>query len=303
MLENTYEKIVTLIQSSRILSPDEVNINFNAFLQRHNRILGLLQNKEPVGVSALIDTVSKLASPSIGLDDQNRLHAKPNTVYDAPIIDEELVSLPQIQVAAADMLRKHIPKNAPLIVKDSLREYRSHLEQRGAQPILGILIQFANAVLAEYKGAEGCMWGDGLASLFDSFESNHQKLLKYFPMNIEREELIASTPIDEDAFLEPEVREAFDAVFEVLPELVDKDLVSPDFLASMEGIKKQLNYVETVPPASDPSGLKISPQRRFVVWTTGIFIQIREKIAGIVEYGNFFNTVYALAEALLKLFI
>ncbi len=134
-------------------------------------IVGWNENQNIPQTETALEQLSQFASPQIGFDEQNRLHPNPNSEYDAPIIDEDLVNLPQVQVAAADMLRKQVPKNAPLIIKDALKAYRDHLEQRGAQPILGILVQFADAVLAEYKGSEGHLWGDGLASLFASFEA------------------------------------------------------------------------------------------------------------------------------------
>tara|TARA_R110002126_G_scaffold231614_7_gene376229 strand:- start:382 stop:651 length:270 start_codon:yes stop_codon:yes gene_type:complete len=89
----------------------------------------------------------------------------------------------------------------------------------------------------------------------------------------------------------------------MVPELADKNLVSPQFVASMQGIEQQLKYVETVPPSADQKSVKASPMRRFIIWSYGIMSQIRMRVEGVVEFGRFYGVVNNLFEILKMLFM
>lgn len=283
-------------------SAEAFDSGIKGFVVNHKKIMDFFIVESP-SKREVLAKLAAMASPEIAIDNQGRIDAKPNAEFDIPVIDDDLINLPQIQISAIDMLLNHLKHNVPQIVKDGLREYRDHLKRNKAQPIPGMLELHGNAVMAEFKSSEGHHWGEGLASYFQSFDANHEKLLKHFPLNQEREELFASIKIDEDKMYEPELIEGFENFFHEVDKLEDEGKATPEFIAVASSMKNQLSYVKTLHPSAPIEKGTISPRQRFVAWTTGTLIQISNAASSVVEFAVFYGAAHSVVQILSKLFI
>jgi hypothetical protein len=85
------------------------------------------------------DQLAKVASPEPSIDQNGRLDAGPNAVYDEPKGGDNLATLPIRQGAVITTILSDLPGNSPKYLKTALEGYGDELKVRGAQPILGLL--------------------------------------------------------------------------------------------------------------------------------------------------------------------
>ena len=212
-------------------------------------------------------TLAKQASPEVRLLD-DKIDAGPNTLFDKPIVDMDLAELPSNLRALLKVLIGSLPNNTPPIVRNCLNGYNEHLLERGAQPIVGTVDPFAEAIRAQIVADAG-YWDAGLESLFAAFFKRHELLITHFPLNPERELLVAETPIDEVRASGAALLAPVEAVAEAMAELKLADLTTEDFDRVEEAHKAFSRDIASLPmpkPSDD-----VTPKRRYVLGTIGFY--------------------------------
>lgn len=236
--------------------------------QRKKAIIEWVEYQQPLrSPKQLRKTLAKQASPEVRLLD-DKIDAGPNTLFDKPLVDMDLAELPSNLRALLKVLIGSLPDNTPLIVRNCLNGYNEHLLERGAQPIVGTVDPFAEAVRAQIVADAG-YWDAGLESLFADFLKRHELLITHFPLNPERELLVAETPIDEvkasgDVLLEP-----VEAVAKAMAELKLADLTTEDFDRVEEAHKAFSRDIASL-PMPEPTD-NVTPKRRYVLGTIGFY--------------------------------
>jgi hypothetical protein len=145
--------------------------------------------------------LAEVASPAPSIAPDGRLDAGPNEVYDSPTEDNDLPALRIQQRAVISTILSDLPSNAPSQLKSSLESYDDELRARGVQPILGLLKIMAEIIEAAI-GAPNARpeWlEDGMCAAFKAFSDNHALFVKHFPLDPQREDLYAVTPVDESS--------------------------------------------------------------------------------------------------------
>jgi hypothetical protein len=247
--------------------------------QRRAAILESIAPKPAKRDIAQIRTeLAQTASPQPALNDTNQLDAGPNKVFDKPFVDQDLVELPYMQRTLIKTICRGLPPNAPKILDSALRSYAEHLEERGSQPIVGILKQLASALEKEIetiKATEPELLGAGNADLFVSYFGNHQALITHFPLK--SEEKFADIPINEaeatgDALIKPmaDVSEKMQAVVEV-------GQATQNIGKITENSAKFAKDIAPLPPdvaASEPGSPRVTLKRRYVLSTLGFLVAL-----------------------------
>lgn len=265
-------------------------------------------NKTKLSRDEVVEKLTQVASPEPRLDSQNRLDIQPNQIFDQPKFEVELETLPQTLSTLANTMAHGTPPNAPTMVKPSLQAYSEHLNKYGAKPILGTLKSLAEIIKADFSSRDADEWSDGLQTAFVNFWEKHLKLLKHFPRDFERDEIIKQTEIDEDAADTPEVIARYQDIWDFVPELDADKQVSPALADFMKGLEEQLNYARNVPPqpenAKEPSALK-----RFTLQAIGIFNRFYGFIGSSASIGALYwvppirAKIHALLEVLKTLIL
>jgi hypothetical protein len=215
----------------------------------------------------LRNTLAQQASPDVRVQGK-KIDAGPNTLFDKPLVDMDLAELPSNLRALLKVLIGSLPDNTPPVVRNCLNGYNEHLLERGAQPIVGTIDPFAEAVRVQIVADAG-YWDVGLESLFESFFKRHELLITHFPLNPERELLVVETPIDEvkasgDVLLEP-----VEAVAKAMAELKSADLTTEDFDRVEEAHRAFSRDIASL-PMPKPSD-EVTPKRRYVLGTIGFY--------------------------------
>ena len=163
---------------------------------------------DPEAISAKL---LESASPQARIVD-GKLDAVPNALFDAPQYSDNLADLPTEMQAFLAVLELSLPRNCPSVIRNCIKGYADELLVRGNRPIVNILTGMASAITAQFwligPGADQQEpetwqvrhpeeWDSGTADLFRTFFKKHRDLITHFPLNVEREELIAATRIDE----------------------------------------------------------------------------------------------------------
>lgn len=229
------------------------------------------------GADQLKSALAEVASPEVVITEDGKIDAGANRALDLPVVDNDLANLPEMQRAIAYTIRGSLPANAPKIVSGIFGTYRDHLAQRGTQPIVGLLQQLGDALRAEYDSEEFEYWGDGVASLFQSFFANHELLITHFPFSEEREQVFSETDVDEDAASGSALSEPLDDVREASEELSNEDHTTPEFdktLDTLAQIGRDMASLPTRAPTSDDPPNKITPKKRYILGAIGFLVTL-----------------------------
>ena len=139
--------------------------------ERKKAILAAIAPKPATrDVAQIRAELAETASPQPALNKEKQLDAGPNKVFDKPFVDQQLVELPYSQRALIKTIRRALPRNAPRIINSALRSYDEELQERGSQPIVGLLNRLASALQMEVKdikASEPELLGAGNADLFE----------------------------------------------------------------------------------------------------------------------------------------
>lgn len=237
-------------------------------MERRKAIIAWIEYQPPSrSPQELRKTLAEQSSPDVGVRDE-KIDAGPNILFDKPLVDMDLAELPSNLRALLKVLLGSLPNNAPLVVRHCLNGYNEHLLERGAQPIVGTIDPFAAAVRAQIVADAG-LWDAGLESLFESFFKRHELLITHFPLNPQRELLIAETPIDEVLASGDNLLDPVEAVSEAMEALKSADLTTEDFNRVEEAHKAFSKDIASLPmpkPTDD-----VTPKRRYVLGTIGFY--------------------------------
>jgi hypothetical protein len=188
--------------------------------------------------------VVKYASPDARIVD-DRLDAGPNAIFDKPRYDGDLATLPSQLRAFIGALSASLPHNAPDVIRHCLTAYGDELLARGTQPILSIVKGMASAIAAqvwitpdeaEKDNPDAWVlkdvreWDAGSADLFRTFFKAHIDLITHFPLDLEREAMLAATPIDEVAASDKALTDPIDKVTELIIALAETGLATDNIV-------------------------------------------------------------------------
>ncbi|WP_162009705.1 toll/interleukin-1 receptor domain-containing protein [Methylocystis heyeri] len=277
-------KLIPLLLRPTALNPLARQIVYKSLvgLSKEQRGVAILEAIAPKpakrDVTQIRAELAETASPQPALNDTNQLDAGPNKVFDKPFVDQDLVELPYIQRTLIKTIRRALPPNAPKILDSALRSYDEELQERGLQPIIGILKALASALEKEIesiKATEPELLGVGNADLFESFLENHGLLVTHFPLK--NEEKFADIPIDEteatgDALIQPIAE-----VSEKMQEMVQVGLATQNIGKITENSAQFAKDIAPLPPdiaASDPGSRHVTLKRRYVLGTLGFLVAL-----------------------------
>lgn len=191
------------------------------------------------------------ASPAPSLAPDGRLNAGPNSEYDVPVVDDDLPELPIRQRALIKILLSDLPGNAPKHLKTTLTSYDDELRARGVQPLLGLLKDMA-AIIEASVGATGAAreWlAEGMQAAFQLFMENHALFIKYFPLDLRREELYARTSVDETSAAGLRLSAPFQDVADASLQANKAGLATDDFVKIVDKLAEYAKIIASLPVA------------------------------------------------------
>ncbi|ACF03743.1 hypothetical protein Rpal_5256 [Rhodopseudomonas palustris TIE-1] len=200
-----------------------------------------------------IARLAEVASPQPSINDSGQLDAGPNKLFDVPTADEDLSTLPVRQRSLIGGILKTLPPQAPPALQEFLRSYGEELKIRGTQPILGLLKDDADIIMASVRAprAEDEWLEAGIRKAFDRFQENHDLLMAHFPLDAEREKLYSETPVDEEKAAGKDFTAPFEGVAQAAKHAHDAGLVTGDFLAATQGMSETAQVLSTLPLARE----------------------------------------------------
>lgn len=237
--------------------------------------------------------LAKLASPEARINEGGRLDAGPNRVFDKPLTTQDLAQLPAIQRELEKIIRDALPRNAPLVVTTILKAYGKHLLKHGPQPTVQFLDQLHSALDKEIRATGDDGWGAGLASLFESFSSNHALFRTHFPLA--NEEVFAETPVDELAATGDALAQPMENVAAAAQQAMDANVATSDFWLSAENsalLGRDLSQLPLDEAALDPKSMRVTVKRRYVLGTIGFLVTVYNLIG---TTASIFSTPQGLA--------
>lgn len=228
------------------------------------------------------------ASPQARIVD-GKLDAVPNTLFDAPQYSDVLSDLPSEMHAFLVVLEQSLPRNCPSIMRNCIKGYADELLVRGNRPIVNVLTGMASAIAAQFwivgegddpKNPETWQvrnpeeWDSGTVDLFRTLFRKHFDLIAHFPLNAEREVLIASTPIDEIRASGATLLEPIQAINELIISLNKDGLATDNIVKIMEAHVRYARDVSGLPVAIQPIADidMATPKRRFVLNSAGFYL-------------------------------
>jgi hypothetical protein len=222
--------------------------------------------------------LAETASPQPALNENEQLDAGPNRVFDKPFVDHELVELPYTQRRRIETILSALPRNAPSFIRSALRSYDKELKERGSQPIIDLLNDFASALereIEEIKATEPELLGAGNASLFESFLRKHALLATHFPLK--NEEKFADIPIDEENVTGEALAQPIKDVAEKMSDVVESGLATENIGKIASNSAQFASDIAPLPPeasASEPGSRRVTLKRRYVLGTLGFLVAL-----------------------------
>jgi hypothetical protein len=246
-------------QQSRTLEVEEAMLLERARMEREEK-------KLPPGV--IRERLADMASPAPSLSPDGRLDAGPNVVYDAPLANNDLPTLPIRQRNLIKTILHGLPRNAPKQLVSCLESYSDELEARGVQPILGLLQDMAAIIIADVNAVDAAReWlQDGLRVAFKRFGDNHALFVTHFPLDPQREELYARTTIDETAATGHALSKPFEDIAKATFHANHAGVTTDDFLRIVDKLTEFAKATSTLPHSSrdHESSLTITSQDRLI---------------------------------------
>jgi hypothetical protein len=197
--------------------------------------------------------LAKVASPEPSIDQDGRLDAGPNAVYDEPKGSDDLATLPIRQRVIINTILSDLPGNSPKYLKTALESYGDELKVRGAQPILGLLKDVFDIIEAAVDDPRAHWLEPGLQRAFEKLAEHHHSLVKHFPLDPEREELYARTLVREDEATGSSFSEPFKEVARAAQDANKAGLTTDDFFKVVDKMTEFAKIISTIPPSYPPS--------------------------------------------------
>ncbi|MBI1203115.1 MAG: hypothetical protein GC182_11445 [Rhodopseudomonas sp.] len=221
--------------------------------------LKALAVKPPEDRAETLAKLAEVASPQPSLNSEGLLDAGPNPTFDAPVVDDDLRTLPIRQRRIINGIVGDLPPQAPKHLATYLKDYDDELKVRGVAPILGLLKDMAEIIEAAVHAPDAAdEWlSPSLRKAFDLFARNHDAIIEHFPLDPQREEIYASIPLDEDAAVGEKLYKPFAQALAACVEAHRQGLTTDDYVkvvAAMAEMAKVQASEPLGPPANSPSG-------------------------------------------------
>jgi len=228
------------------------------------------------------------ASPQAQITD-GKLDAVPNAVFDKPRYSDSLADLPSEMQAFLAVLDRSLQPNCPSIIRNCIKGYSDELLLRGNRPIVNILSAMASAISAQlwiqpdatdrqnpdvWQVRHADEWDAGTVDLFRAFFKHHLDLINHFPMNAEREALIAATPIDEVKASGATLLDPINAVTGLILDLFKEGAATNNIVRIVEAHARYSRDIAGLPTPDQvsASSTTVSPKRRHVLATAGFYL-------------------------------
>lgn len=231
----------------------------------------------------LAETLLQQASPQAQITD-GKLDAAPNTTFDKPQYSDNLAELPSELLAYTNTILNSLPTNCSAIVRNCFTGFRDEMLVRGNRPILNILKAMAASLTVELYGnppadtspdewqlRDPREWGDGFHSMFGHFFKGYHDLIHHFPLDTEREDFIAATPIDEMAASGEALTGPVDAVAALILELGKQGFATDNIVRIIEAHQIYNRDIAQLPSPGADSNV-VTPKRRHVLATAGFYL-------------------------------
>jgi hypothetical protein len=254
------------------------------------------------------------ASPQAQIVD-GRLDAVPNTIFDKPQYSDSLADLPSVLMAYTSTIISSLPTNCEPLVRNCFKSFHDELLVRGNRPILNILKGMATSLQAElYISADEATspdhwqmrdpreWGPGMGAMFAHFFKTYLDLINHFPLDKEREDLIANTPIDEVAASGAALTAPVDAVADEIVKAGERGDATDNFVRIIEAMRLYNRDIAQLPPPSQPVSA-VTPKHRHVLMTLGFYISTISVLGSAASLyslpvGTFGSLIDALQKAI-----
>ena len=266
--------------------------------------------RSPQSRPEVVGAIEAQASPQAQIVD-GKLDAAPNSKFDKPVYSDDLADLPSQLLAITNVILNSLPRNCEPVVKNCFGGFRDELLVRGNRPILNIVKAMAASLIAELYGAPDSAaspdtwtlkdpreWGAGMDSMFASFFKGYHDLIHHFPMDSDREALIAATPIDEVAASGAALTEPINAVAEMIVELGKQGFATDNIVRIIEAHQLYTRDVAQL-PSPDKASNVVTPKRRHVLGTLGFYLNSLSVVGSTASiYSLPAGTFAALADKL-----
>jgi hypothetical protein len=264
--------------------------------------------------SQIIETLQAQASPQAQIID-GKLDAVPNTIFDKPQYSDNLAELPSELMAYAQTIIDSLPSNCPAIVRTCFANFHGELLVRGNRPILNILKGMTASIQAElyieldteispdeWRLRDPREWGPGMGAMFAHFFKGYHDLIHHFPLDSEREELIAKTPIDEVAASGNALTAPVEAVAEEIVKAGERGEATDNFVKIIEAMRLYNRDIAQLPTPGTPSDT-VTPKRRHVLMTIGFYVSTLGVLGSAASLyslpaGTFASLMSALQQAI-----
>jgi hypothetical protein len=282
-LQHEEEQRLQLLEETLRLQHEEkqqFDLDREDYLQR-DRQYRQQREEEQLRPAIIRHKLAEMASPAPSLSLDGLLDAGRNVLYDAPSADNDLPTLPIRQHTLIKTIVSGLPRNAPRQLTACLENYSEELKARGVQPILGLLKDMAAIIDADVSAIDASReWLEpGMREAFKLFADNHALFVTHFPLDPEREELYARTPIDEIGATGHVLSKPFEDVARATLRANRAELTTDDFLSIVDKLTEFAKVTSTIPP-SDPRHeppqdqidvSEISPKKRVLLSGFGFF--------------------------------
>jgi hypothetical protein len=143
----------------------------------------------------------------------------------------------------------------------------------------------------------------GLRQAFTTFAENHAKFVDHFPLDPQREELYATTRVDENGATGPALSEPFEKVAQASVDAHKAGLATDEFLAVMDKMTEFARVLATQPPAPVKTQVNVdnsdrrdgSPHSEIKVTEADRIQPVSVKKRAILSGLGFFERAYNLA--------
>ncbi|TXG83274.1 MAG: hypothetical protein E6R12_08595 [Sphingomonadales bacterium] len=209
-----------------------------------------------------VTRLAEIASPDVSKQD-DKLHAGPNPRYDKADYAPGLADLPAMLRSLAQTLLNAAPGNLPAPVRQSLTQYLDHLRDYGAAPILGLLQDAMDIATDGLEGSDLESWEPGLGKALERFKKRHAEFLSHYPLNPERETILASIALDEEKITNTLLRDIADNLKEISTQLKTIQGTTEEFDKILAAQQQIIRDVASLPTAPQDTGNKeITPKKR-----------------------------------------
>ena len=216
--------------------------------EAREKILRSLMPWSPPTKTASRETAARTASPKSVINADNLLDVASDEVINEPHVDADLPRLPERQRRIVHGLLETLPTtNAPASIRTALRRYLDELD-KGFDLEVTYLKDDMAEIQADIDADEDASWCKaGVKAALDSFGSVHEKIVAHYPLDLEREDNIRSSPIDPAVFDSASLKEDFKRLTEAAEVAAEAGIATVAFRKEIERRLRQVSDIESLP--------------------------------------------------------